>query len=38
MEDLSNIFKGLTQEAGLLGESIFEIQWLWKGLGAFETS
>ena len=31
MEDLSNIFKGLAQEAGLLGESIFEIQWLWKG-------
>ena len=31
MEDLSNIFKGLTQEAGLLGESIFEIQWSWKG-------
>ena len=32
MEDLSDIFKGLAQEAGLLGESIFEIQWLWKGL------
>ena len=30
-EDLSNIFKGLAQEAGLLGESIFEIQWSWKG-------
>ena len=25
-EDLSDIFKGLAQEAGLLGESIFEIQ------------
>ena len=25
-EDLSNIFKELTQEAGLLGESIFELQ------------
>ena len=31
-EDLSNIFKELAQEAGLLGESIFEIQWSWKGL------
>ena len=31
MEDLSNIFKELAQEAGLLGESIFEIQWSWKG-------
>ena len=31
-EDLSDIFKGLSQEAGLLGKSIFEIQWLWKGL------
>ena len=30
-EDLSDIFKELTQEAGLLGESIFEIQWSWKG-------
>ena len=30
-EDLSNIFKELAQEAGLLGESIFEIQWSWKG-------
>ena len=30
-EDLSNIFKELTQEAGLLGESIFELQWSWKG-------
>ena len=30
-EDLSNIFKGLTQEAGLLGESIFKIQQSWKG-------
>ena len=31
-EDLSNIFRELTQEAGLLGESIFEIQWSWEGL------
>ena len=31
MEDLSNIFKGLAQEAGLLGKSIFEIQWSLKG-------
>ena len=31
-EDLSDIFKELAQEAGLLGESIFEIQWSWKGL------
>ena len=30
-EDLSDIFKELAQEAGLLGESIFEIQWSWKG-------
>ena len=30
-EDLSNIFKGLSQEAGLLGESIFKIQWSWEG-------
>ena len=30
-EDLSDIFKELTQEAGLLGESIFKIQWSWKG-------
>ena len=30
-EDLSDTFKGLTQEAGLLGESIFKIQWSWKG-------
>ena len=30
-EDLSDIFKGLAQETGLLGESIFEIQWSWKG-------
>ena len=30
-EDLSNIFKELAQEAGLLGESIFEIQPSWKG-------
>ena len=32
MEDLSDMFKGLVQEAGLLGESIFEIQWSWEGL------
>ena len=31
MEDLSDIFKGLAQEAGLLGESIFELQWSWEG-------
>ena len=31
MDDLSDIFKELDQEAGLLGKSIFEIQWLWKG-------
>ena len=31
-EDLSDIFKELAQEAGLLGESIFKIQWSWKGL------
>ena len=31
-EDLSDISKELTQEAGLLGESLFEIQWSWKGL------
>ena len=30
-EDLSDIFKELTQEGGLLGESIFEIQWSWQG-------
>ena len=30
-EDLSNIFKELAQEPGLLGESIFEIQHSWKG-------
>ena len=30
-EDLSDIFKELTQEAGLLDDSIFEIQWSWKG-------
>ena len=30
-EDLSNIFKGCAQEAGLLGKSIFKIQWSWKG-------
>ena len=29
--DLSDIFKELTQEAGLLGESIFKIQRSWKG-------
>ena len=32
MEDLSNIFKELAQEAGLLGKSIFKIQQSWKGL------
>ena len=31
LEDLSNIFRELAQEAGLLGESIFEIQWSWEG-------
>ena len=31
-EDLSYIFKELAQEAGLLGESIFKLQWLWEGL------
>ena len=30
-KDLSDIFKELAQEAGLLGEFIFEIQWSWKG-------
>ena len=30
-EDLSGIFKELAQEAGLLDDSIFEIQWSWKG-------
>ena len=30
-EDLSNIFKELAQEAGLLDESIFEMQQSWKG-------
>ena len=30
-EDLSNLLKGLSQEAGLLGESIFELPWLWEG-------
>ena len=29
--DLSDIFKELVQKAGLLDESIFEIQWSWKG-------
>ena len=31
LEDLSNIFRELAQETGLLGESIFEIQQSWKG-------
>ena len=31
MEDLSDIFRGLTQRAGLLGESIFKIQQSWEG-------
>ena len=30
-EDLSDIFKELTSEVGLLDESIFELQWSWKG-------
>ena len=30
-EDLFDIFRELAQETGLLGESIFEIQWSWKG-------
>ena len=30
-EDLSDIFKELTQEAGLLDKSIFELHWSWKG-------
>ena len=30
-EDLSDIFKELAKEAGLLDNSIFEIQWSWKG-------
>ena len=30
-EDLSDIFTELAQEAGLLGESIFELQWSWEG-------
>ena len=38
MEDLSNIFKELAQEAGLLGESIFKLQWSLGRTGAFETS
>ena len=32
MADFSDIFKEPAQEAGLLGKSIFEIQWSWKGL------
>ena len=32
MEDLSDIFKGLAQRAGLLGELIFKIQQSWEGL------
>ena len=32
MADLSDIFKELTQEAGILGEPIFKIQQSWKGL------
>ena len=31
MEDLSDIFRGLAQGAGLLGECIFELQDLWRG-------
>ena len=30
-EDLSDVFKELAQEAGLLDESIFELQWSLKG-------
>ena len=30
-EDLSNIFRGLVQCAGLLDECIFELQDLWRG-------
>ena len=30
-EDLSDIFKELAQEVGLLDESIFKLQWSWKG-------
>ena len=30
-EDLSDVFRELTQENGLMGESIFEIQQSWKG-------
>ena len=37
-EDLSNIFKGLAQEAGLLGESIFKNPMVVERAGAFETS
>ena len=37
-EDLSDIFKGLAQEAGLLGESIFKLQIVVGWTGAFETS
>ena len=29
-EDLSDVFKELAQEAGLLDESIFKLQWSWK--------
>ena len=31
MEDLSDIFRGLAQCAGLLDECIFELQDLWRG-------
>ena len=31
MNDLSDIFKGLTQSTGLLGKCIFEMQDSWKG-------
>ena len=37
-EDLSNIFKELAQEAGLLGESIFENTTVMEGTGAFTAS
>ena len=31
LEDLSNIFRELAQETGLMGESIFKVQQSWKG-------
>ena len=38
MEDLSDIFKGLAQDAGLLGKSIFKILRLWEGLEHFKQA